>query len=174
MKVSVFVGVSLDGFIARKGGELDFLPPGGNPEYHDFKATLDAIVIGRKTFEKVLEFGGWFYGKTPVFVLSRRQLDMNVAGGVVESMSSKPQEVIAEMARRGFEHVNVDGGLTIQEFLRCGLVTSIVITHVPVLIGEGIPLFGSVQEDIKLKHVQTKTHAGGLVTSEYAVTGKSL
>lgn len=170
VKISVFAGVSLDGFLARKNHDIDFLPEGGNEGYEEFIASVDAIVIGRNTFEKVLSFGGWAYGKKPVFVLSSRPVDLSVVdGGIVEQLRGEPADIAGELERRGFSHLYVDGGETVQRFLRAGLVTRIVVTHVPVLIGEGIPLFGPLPHDIMLQHLGTKTLGGGLVTSEYSI-----
>jgi dihydrofolate reductase len=173
MMVSVFIGTSLDGFIARHNGEYDFLPAdGGEPHgYDEFIATVDALVIGRKTFETVLAFPEWPYGDRQVIVLSsRRPLDFStVRGGRVEQMSGNPAEIIARLAARGFKHFYVDGGLTVQGFLRAGLVQRITITRVPVLIGDGIPLFGSLPHDVQLRHIATQSYASGLVKSEYEV-----
>ena len=173
MMVSVFIGTSLDGFIARHNGEYDFLPAdGGEPHgYAEFIATVDALVIGRKTFETVLAFPEWPYGDRQVIVLSsRRPLDFStVRGGRVEQMSGNPAEIIARLAARGFKHFYVDGGLTVQGFLRAGLVQRITITRVPVLIGDGIPLFGSLPHDVQLRHIATQSYASGLVKSEYEV-----
>jgi len=171
MQASVFVGTSLDGFIARTHGELDFLPPGGGEPhgYDEFMATVDALVIGRKTFETVLAFDTWPYGMKPVFVLSTRALPPAPAGAVVEHMSGAPAEIVAQLATRGIRHIYVDGGITIQRFLQAGLIQRLVVTRVPVLIGAGIPLFGQLQHDIMLRHVGTRQYASGLVQSEYAV-----
>ena len=156
MNISVFAGLSLDGFLARKNDDLDFLPDDGNPEYGTFIATVDAMLIGRRTFEKVLTFGSWPYGKMPVFVLSANALDISVAkDGVVEHLSGDPAEIVERLRGRGFTHLYVDGGVTVQRFLRAGLVTRLIVTHVPVLIGEGIPLFGPLPKDIQLLHVRT-------------------
>jgi dihydrofolate reductase len=175
MKTSVFVGVSVDGFIARPKGELDFLDAGGDEPhgYDEFIATVDTIVIGRKTFETVLGFGTWPYGERLVVALSGRPLELSTAvsrGGRVEQMSGPPADIVATLADRGVQHVYVDGGITIQGFLREGLVNRLVITRVPVLIGSGIPLFGTLSRDVLLRHVATKTFRGGLVQSEYEVT----
>jgi dihydrofolate reductase len=171
MKASVFVGTSLDGFIARANGSFDFLPPGGGEPhgYDEFMATVDALVIGRNTFDVVLKFPSWPYGKKPVFVLSPRALAPAPAGAVVERMSGDPAEIASRLSARGIQHAYVDGGITIQRFLRSGLIQRIIITRVPVLIGSGIPLFGSVPRDILLKHVATRHYASGLVQSEYEV-----
>jgi dihydrofolate reductase len=171
---SVFVGTSLDGFIARPNGELDFLPPGGGEPhgYDEFMATVDALIIGRKTFETVLTFDAWPYGKKPVFVLSTSQLPPAPVGAVVEHMSGSPCEIVSRLRARGMQHVYVDGGITIQRFLQAGLIHRLIVTRVPVLIGAGIPLFGAVPHDITLKHVATRQYPSGLVQSEYLITSE--
>jgi dihydrofolate reductase len=171
MRASVFVGTSLDGFIARADGSFDFLPPGaGEPHgYEEFIATVDALVIGRKTFETVLGFDEWAYGKKPVFVLSSHAIAAAPPGAVVERMSGAPTDIASQLETRGIQHIYVDGGITIQRFLQAGLIHRLIITRVPVLIGTGIPLFGPLQRDISLTHVATRHFASGLVQSEYAV-----
>jgi len=172
VKASVFIGTSLDGFIARANGDLDFLPPGGGEPhgYDEFIATVDALVIGRKTFETVLTYDLWPYGEKPVFVLSTRPLARTPLGAVVERMSGAPADVVSQLAARGIRHIYVDGGITIQRFLQAGLIQRLIITRVPVLIGAGIPLLGALPRDIALKHVATRQYASGLVQSEYVVT----
>jgi dihydrofolate reductase len=170
VKASVFVGTSLDGFMARVNGALDFLPPGGGEPhgYDEFMATVDALVIGRNTFDTVLSFDAWPYEK-PVFVLSTRPLALAPAGAAVERMSGAPTEIVSQLVKRGIRHIYVDGGITIQRFLQAGLIQRLIITRVPVLIGEGIPLFGAVERDIALTPVWTRQYASGLVQTEYAV-----
>jgi dihydrofolate reductase len=172
MTVSVFVGASLDGFIARPNGDLDWLPAGGGEPhgYDEFIAGIDAIVIGRNTFEKVLTFGAWPYGDKRVVVLSTRPVDLSAAGaGSVEQMGGPPAEIASKLAATGAQHLYVDGGITIQGFLRAGLVERLIVTRVPVLIGDGIPLFGPLPRDIRLRHVTTRHYPSGLVQSEYHV-----
>jgi dihydrofolate reductase len=171
MRASVFIGTSLDGFIARASGEFDFLDEGGGEPhgYDEFMATVDALVIGRKTFETVLTFEQWPYGKKPVFVLSTRPLPPAPPEAVVEHMSGEPAEIWAQLTARGLQHIYVDGGITIQRFLRAGLIQRLIVTRVPVLIGQGIPLFGALPHDVILRHVATRQYAGGLVQSEYAI-----
>jgi dihydrofolate reductase len=172
MTVSVFVGTSVDGFIARPNGALDFLPPGGGEPhgYDEFIASVDALVIGRNTFEIVLAFREWPYGDKRVVVLSSQPLDLSaVRGGRVEQMTGTPAEIVSKLAASGAQHLYVDGGITIQRFLRAGLVQRLIITRVPVLIGEGIPLFGSLPRDVRLRHVSTQHYPSGLVKSEYQV-----
>jgi dihydrofolate reductase len=172
MTVSVFVGTSLDGFIARPNGDLDWLPAGGGEPhgYDEFIAGVDALVIGRKTFEKVLTFEAWPYGDKRVVVLSSRPVDLSAAhGGIVEHMAGPPAEIVSRLAARGVHHLYVDGGITIQRFLQAGLIQRLIITRVPVLIGDGIPLFGPLHRDVRLRHVATQQYPSGLVKSEYAV-----
>lgn len=171
MKASVFVGTSVDGFIARSNGQFDFLDTGGGEPhgFEEFMATVDALVMGRNTFETVLAFDSWPYGKTPVVVLSSRPLSPAPAGATVELMAGTPADIVARLAARGIGHIYVDGGITIQRFLSAGLITNLTITKVPVLIGTGIPLFGPIPRDIVLTHVATRHYPTGLVQSEYVV-----
>lgn len=171
MKLSVFVGTSLDGFIARLNGDYDFLPvdaaePNG---YSEFIASVDTILIGRNTFEVVRKFSSWPYGDKRVIVLSHRLLDFAGIKGNVEQMTGEPAQIVAALAADRVQHVYVDGGVTVQEFLRCGLVNHLTINRYPVLIGSGIPLFGSLSQDIKLRHVGTRLYKNGTVQSEYEV-----
>jgi dihydrofolate reductase len=174
MTASVFIGTSLDGFIARKNGDLDFLPPDGGEShgYNEFIASVDAIVIGRGTFETVLTMNPWPYSDKRVVVLSSRPIDLSAAkaaGGVVEQMSGSPAEIVSKLAATGAYHLYIDGGITIQRFLRAGVIQRLIITRVPVLIGDGIPLFGSLPHDIRLRHIATRHYPSGLVSSEYVV-----
>lgn len=170
MKLSVFCGVSVDGFLARPNHALDFLDAGGQEShgFEEFYKSVDVLVIGRRTYEVVLTFGDWPYGKKPVIVLSSHPLDFSkVKGGIVEQMTGEPVEIVKQIKSRGFEHAYIDGGVTIQKFLASGCIDRLVITRVPVLIGAGIPLFGAVPRDIRLRHVETRCYTGGLVQSEY-------
>jgi dihydrofolate reductase len=171
MKLSVFVGISLDGFIARRNGDYDFLPAdGGEPHgYDEFIATVDTILIGRNTFEVVLKLPSWPYGDKRVVVLSHRPLDLSKAAGRAEQRNGTPLQITEQLAASGAKQVYVDGGITVQEFLRAGLIHRITITRVPVLIGDGIPLFGTLPHDITLHHLGTRQYKSGLVTSEYEV-----
>jgi dihydrofolate reductase len=171
MTVSVFIGTSVDGFIARPDGALDFLPEDCEPHgYDEFIASVDTLVIGRKTFETVLAFATWPYGNKRVVVLSGKPVDFSaVRGGVVEQMGGPPTEIVAKLAASGAQHLYVDGGITIQRFLRAGLIQRLIITRVPVLIGEGIPLFGTLPRDVQLQHVATQQYPSGLVKTEYRI-----
>jgi dihydrofolate reductase len=174
---AVFVGVSLDGFIARPDGELDWLMGEGGGDsaeygYNEFMTDIDAVVMGRRTFEKVLTLDKWYYGEKRVIVLSHQPIELSVArarGGVVEWMAGSPTEIVSKLAASGARRLYVDGGLTIQQFLRAGLIHRMIISRLPVLIGQGIPLFGSLPCDVRLRHLKTRTYTGGMVQSEYEV-----
>jgi len=165
--------VSVDGFLARPDDALDFLHT-GEQEPHGFKeflASVDVVMIGRRTFDVVLKLGHLsLYGKKPVVVLSGRPLDFSsVKGGVVEQMAGEPAEIVRRLKSRGSKHAYIDCGITIQRFLAAGCIDRMVITRVPVLIGAGIPLFGPLPRDISLRHVATRSYHGGLVQSEYKI-----
>jgi dihydrofolate reductase len=174
MKATVFVGTSIDGFIARRNGDFDFLPAGGGEPhgYDEFMASVDVLVIGRNTFEKVMTFETWPYAGKRVVVLSSRAIESSaVRRTAVEVMCGSPVEIVARLEASGATNAYIDGGITVQGFLREGLIQRIVVTRVPVLIGEGIPLFGSLPRDVKLLHILTTTYQSGLVKSEYEVLG---
>lgn len=175
----VYIAATLDGFIARPDGGIDWLE---KPEYEEqdglalpydrFLANIDAIVMGRNSFEKVLSFDlpEWPYAGTPMVVLS--------SGGVAvpSALQSEvtvdrgtPHEIAARLAAAGKRRLYIDGGDTIQRFLRAGLITEIVVTRAPVLLGSGIPLFGALHRDVELEHVETTSAACGLVQSRYRV-----
>ncbi len=128
--------------------------------------------MGRTTFEKVLTFDKWYYGNKRVVVLSHSPVDLSAGrarGGVVEQMAGAPADIVAMLHTSGARRLYVDGGITIQEFLRAGLIDRAIISRLPILIGEGIPLFGSLPHDIRLSHVATRTYPGGMVQSEYHI-----
>jgi dihydrofolate reductase len=173
MTVSVFVGMSVDGFIARLDGTFDFLSTAGGEEPHGFEeffATIDTIVMGRNTFEVVAAFPSWPFDRKRVVILSARGVDhARVKAERLEQMSGEPAEIVAKLAASGSRHLYVDGGITVQRFLDAGMVDRLTITRVPMLIGAGIPLFSAVPRDISLRHIATHTYRTGLVKSEYEV-----
>ncbi len=185
MKISIFIATSLDGFIARKNGDLDWLP-GSNPEspeaaagdvespgdggYKDFSDTVDCIVMGRNTVEMVMAFPGWPYEGKRLVVLSNTLKEVpSKLIGKIELYSGSIVELVRKLESEGCKRLYIDGGKTIQSFLDKGLITDLTITTIPVLLGEGIPLFGKIKEDIKLKHISTTEYPGGFVQSTYEV-----
>ena len=176
-KVSVFIATSLDGFIARKDGNLDWLdeankaaPSGEDCGYHAFMASVDILVMGRHSFEKVLSFGQWPYEAKPVLVLSSKKIEMpERLPATVSSSSETPEALVQRLSTLGVKHIYIDGGVTIQRFLEAKLVDELTLTLVPVLLGEGKPLFGGNREDLVLKHLETKTFEFGYVQLKYRV-----
>lgn len=175
MTCTAFIATSLDGYIARPNGAIDWLPVpeagGDDYGYNAFMDSVEAIVMGRNTYELVLTFGGWHYPK-PVVVLSSKGVSVSEElSEKVFQTSGSPSDVLAYCATRGWRSLYIDGGVTIQNFLAAGLMNRLIVTRVPVLIGSGLPLFGAVPADVKLTHVKTQAFANGLVQSEYS-TGK--
>ncbi len=179
IKCSVFIATSLDGWIARKNGEIDWLTapnPAGAGEDYGYKTffdSVDALVMGRKTFELVLTFGEWPYADKRVIVLSSGSphIPENLSGKV-EATSLSPADLVAQLAAQGIRHVYVDGGKTIQSFLRAGLIDEMIITRIPVLIGDGIPLFGELEHDTHFEHLETQAYKSGFVQSRYKRVSK--
>jgi dihydrofolate reductase len=174
---SVFVAVSLDGFIARQDGSIDWLnqasalfPDGEDGGYREFIRSIDVVVMGRHTYEQVLTFGAWPYGDLPVVVLSSRPVDIpaSLAGAVTSSWEA-PGEVVERLAGQGAKHLYIDGGITIQRFLAAGLIDEITVTVIPVLLGEGRPLFGPTGRDVPLTLVEMRRLGPGFVQVRYRV-----
>lgn len=177
MQASVFIAVSLDGFIASPDGDIDFLNqhPSSNPEedfgYYAFIKTVDAIVMGRKSFEKVLSFDcDWPYESLPVFVLSKHGILIPAALSTrVEVLNGDATSISGQLKKRGFKHLYIDGGQTIQGFLAAGLIQELTLTRIPTLLGCGIPLFGSLAHAIQLEALHTQQYDNGYVQTRYRV-----
>jgi dihydrofolate reductase len=177
MKASVYIGTSLDGFIARRDGSIDWLneaqslvPEGEDCGFKAFMESVDALIMGRKTFEQVLTFGPWYYGETPVIVLSHNPMTIpSHLPSTVSHSSESPQVLLDRLSDQGVKHVYVDGGSTIQGFLAESLIDEITITRIPIVLGEGIPLFGPMERDLNLTHVSTKTYEFGFVQTMYKI-----
>ena len=157
MKVSVFIATSLDGFIARSNGAIDWLPDGGETDgaedygYQEFFDSVDAIAMGWHTYELVLSFNEWPYRDKPVIVLSNHSVPIPMAhANTIEVCAASPEYVCQQLPAHGIKHLYVDGGTTIQSFLPAGLVDHLTISQVPILMGSGIPLFGPLMQDIRL------------------------
>lgn len=176
-RCSVFIATSLDGFIARTDGSIDWLdranatvPPGEDCGYDKFIQTIDGLVMGRGTFEKVLSFPEWPYGAVPVYVLSRSLAQR--PAGLPESVHlsrESPADVVQRATESGHQHLYVDGGKVIQSFLAAGLITELTVTVIPVLLGSGLRLFGDLDADITLNLIAAKVYPFGFVQSHYGV-----
>ncbi|MBT9300214.1 dihydrofolate reductase family protein [Pseudomonas sp. TAE6080] len=177
IKCSVFIAASIDGFIARPDGDIEWLH---RPEYEssglngityeNFIATVDALVMGRKTLEKVLSFPEWPYEGTPVIALSHKTLEIPVhLQGKVEVLAADVSTLVKLLAERGMKHLYIDGGQTIQAFLDAGLLNELIITRIPILLGQGVPLFSQTGREYDLRHIDTCASDNGFVQSRYAV-----
>jgi dihydrofolate reductase len=172
VSIHVFIATSLDGFIATRDGGVDWLDEIPNPEhsdfgYRDFMSGIDALVMGRNTFEKVLTLGDWPYDK-PVFVLSKTLSDVPAeVAGKAEIVDDFPKSLTERLDQRGFLNLYVDGGKVIQSFLEDDLVDEMIITRVSVLLGDGIPLFGKLTKRLQFSHVKTETLNEILTQSTY-------
>lgn len=177
IKCSVFIAASIDGFIARPDGDIEWLH---RPEYEssglngityeNFIATVDALVMGRKTLEKVLSFPEWPYEGTPVIALSHKTLEIPVhLQGKVEVLAADVSTLVELLAERGMKHLYIDGGQTIQAFLDAGLLNELIITRIPILLGQGVPLFSQDGRSGNLRHIDTCASDNGFVQSRYAV-----
>ena len=177
MKGSVFIAVTVDGYIATRDGGVEFLNDFQDDEesgasFNDFMASVDAIVMGRKTFDKVISFGKemYPYGKTPLVVWTKSPDDVLVpdyCGDTVSCTSQTPSLLMDELKAQGYSHVYVDGGTTVQSFLAAGMIQEMIITRVPILLGDGILLFGKLDDATKLEHIKTKTFPSGMVSTHY-------
>lgn len=172
MKVSAYVGISMDGYLARKDGDFEWLAvfadEEANKAYESFLQGINAMVIGRKTFEAVMKFPVWPYQKD-VFVLSHslRELPEKIRK-TVSIVSLKPSELIIFLQEKGVEAICVDGGQVIQDFIRADLIDELIISTVPVLIGSGIPLFSVIDRDIAFILTRSEVQINGLVRNYYA------
>lgn len=167
----VFVGVSVDGFIARPDGDLKWLTERGLPfeatGYDDFMEGIDALIIGRTTYETVLAMDEWFYTKS-VFVLSTA-LDPKTIERDDVVVHRSIESVVAAFTEAGHTNAYVDGGATIQGFLRAGLIESLTLSHAPVLIGSGARLFGELDADIDLELVSIHNLPASFTQTKYRV-----
>ncbi|MEX2601803.1 MAG: dihydrofolate reductase family protein [Balneolaceae bacterium] len=177
MKCSVYIATSVDGFIAKPDGDIEWLHRSEYGDaaklglvYTEFISTVDAIVMGRHSFEKVLTFNEWYYEDTEVIVLTTRDLTVpeNLTGKV-RIESGAPQEIVAKLAGEGKKHLYIDGGITIQRFLEAKLINELTITVIPILLGRGIPLFGKGTMEQSLELIDVFTSASGTVQKRYKV-----
>lgn len=178
----VFIATSLDGFVARRSGELDWLmkqrTDGEDHGYESFVESVDGLVMGRGSFLNVLTLGPWPYEK-PVVVMSRSLSPGDIPPEVADRVTLTkldPTQLMRELDAQGWSRAYIDGGKVVQSFFRAGLISDISLTRIPILIGDGLPLFGALDHDVDLEHVDTQTFPSGLVTSRYRVAnadGKS-
>ncbi|TDW17355.1 dihydrofolate reductase family protein [Kribbella kalugense] len=167
---AVFIAVSLDGYIARPDGSIDWLTErgehAGDTGYDEFMASIDTVVLGRNTYELALDFDAWPYDGKQVEVLSTT-LDPDADERIIVHRTL--EALVETLNDRGARRVYTDGGQVIQTFLRAGLLDELTITTAPVILGTGIPLFGPVTADIPLTHNATRTLKAGFTQSDYTI-----
>ncbi len=177
LRTTVFIATSLDGYIARPDGAIDWLeqanqhvPAGEDCGYAAHMATVDLLVMGRGTFEKVLSFPEWPFADKPVWVASRtgRGLPDDLPPQV-RITGESPDQIVRAAREQGYQHLYVDGGMLIQSFLREGLIDDLTITTIPILLGAGRPLFGTLLADVPLRLVSSRAYPFGFVQSTYVV-----
>lgn len=173
----VYIAASLDGYIATKDGGIDWLSEIPNPDnsdygFNDFVQKIDALIMGRNTFEKVLSFGQWPYPKK-VFVLSNKLKEVpEELTDKVEIIAGDIKAIIVNLNKRGFLNLYIDGGKTIQSFLKENLIDEMIITRIPILLGSGIPLFGKLDKPLRFDEVETEILDDLLVKNHYKITSK--
>ncbi len=176
IKCSIYCGASLDGFIAKPDGDIAWLQRSEyvaadsiGLTYDQFISSVDAVVMGRRTFESVLTFQDWPYG-IPVIVLSTtlQSLPEHLQSRVTLKFGP-PNDIVQDLANQGYRHLYIDGGNTIQRFLKARLIHEITVTYLPILLGSGISLFGSIGVEMPLQLLQTTTSSNGFVQVRYRV-----
>jgi len=171
-----FIATSLDGYIAKPDGNIDWL---NNPDYEiageDFGynthyQSVDSLIMGRNTYELALSFDSWPYAEKHVYVLSTKRATIpSKLASKVSSLRGDIDVILAELGGRGHKRIYVDGGKTIQGFIKAGRLDEITITRIPILLGEGIPLFGDLEKSVALEHLSTISFSNGFVQSTYSM-----
>lgn len=184
MKCSVYIATSLDGYIATTDGCVDWLHAAGNPEadmgdnpdmeFGTFMASIDCMIMGRKCMETISSMNlspeQWPYGNIPIIVLSNtiKKPPENLQGKV-KMFSSEINDLVKELESKGLWHAYIDGGSTITSFLNLKLIDEMTITIAPILLGGGIPLFGKLNDQIKLVNSKAKYFANDFIQIKYRV-----
>jgi len=172
LRAHVFLGLSVDGRIARPDGDLEWLTSrgaaAGDAGFTPFITSVDAVVMGRKTYDVIAPEPEWPYLDRPVHVISTSLAD---DADPRITVHRSPAAVVDALERDGHRRVYADGGQTVQWFLAAGLVDEMTLSQVPVLIGEGPSLFGPLPRDVSLEHVRTAVLDGGMVQTTYRVLG---
>ena len=172
MKVTYYVAASLDGYIAKPDGDVSWLEelniPPEEAGYEEFFSTVDALVMGRGTYDIIYAFGAWPYGEKPVWVCSNSVIK-ELKGANLQRETSL-EDAISSARKLGVKHLwLVGGGKLAASFLRLSLVTDISVALMPIVLGEGIPLFGSLSQSIRLRQVACESHKSGFTQIEYKI-----
>jgi len=184
MKCSVFIATSVDGFIAKEDGSVDWLQTAGNPTIdmgdeadmgmNEYMSTIDCMIMGRKCMDTISSMNltpqQWPYGSAKIIVLSTtvKEAPANMKGKV-KMYSGDLQALVFELENDGFKHAYIDGGTTIQQFINLKLINEITITIAPILLGEGKSLFGKTFKDIKLEEAKAIAFSNDFIQVKYKV-----
>ncbi len=178
VKISVFIGTSLDGFIAREDGDIGWLnnankkvTSGEDFGFNNFLGSVDLIIMGRKTFEQVISFDQWLYKEIRMIVLTSKNIEIHekLKKTVTTHNVSSPEQLINELSDQSINHIYVDGGKVIQDFLSARLVNEITVTIIPILIGKGKSFSGLLSKDLSLQHLKTTVYDFGFVQNTYKI-----
>lgn len=168
-KISVFIAMSLDGYIAKKDGDVSWLhnlgaPSGEDCGYNEFYQSVDALVMGRKSYEKVITFPDWPYPNKRVIVLSNT---LKKTLHNAEIFQGDINQLVRNLCAEGINHIYIDGGVTVSKFLDAKLVDQMTLSIIPVILGEGISLFKQINTELAFKLISSKFYPFGLVQSVY-------
>jgi dihydrofolate reductase len=169
----VYIGTSLDGFISAPDGGLDWLsyvpiPEGDDLGFSEFMDRVDAVVMGRKTFETLIGFGvGWHYPKPGLILSSTLKSAPEAFADHIQFASGTPSEIVTLAKQLGYENLYIDGGVTVQRFLRDDLIDEMIITEIPILLGRGDRLFGDLDQQLGFELIESKVLFNQLVRRQY-------
>ena len=172
MKVTYYVASSLDGYIAKEDGDVSWLEELNismeDAGYDEFYSTVNALVMGRKTYEIIVSFGQWPYGEKPVWVCSSNKI--TAIEGCSLQDGNTPEEVCKAANEMNIKHLwLVGGGSLASSFVESNLLTNISLSLMPILLGSGIKLFGDLPSPIRINKESEKTHESGMVQLEYSI-----
>lgn len=185
MNCSVYIATSADGYIATLDGSVDWLHTAGNSEadmgdnqdmgFDRFIKSIDCMIMGRKCMEMISSMDltpeQWPYGNTHIIVLSNTVTEPpENLSGKIEMYSGDIHVLIKKLENKGFKHAYIDGGSTITSFINLKLIDKMTITKVPVLLGEGIPLFGKINQNVKLENSEATAFPNEFIQIKYDVT----
>lgn len=175
MPNTVYIATSLDGYIAPPDGSLDWLDQVPNPTdddygFSEFIEHIDAIIMGRITYESILGYD-WPYTR-PVYVLSRNRIEIpeKLTGKAIPITADSIHNLISQLNDLGHTNLYIDGGKVIQSFLEKDLIDELIITKIPILLGGGTPLFGELNQFLRFTHKKTTVYENALVKSTYTRT----
>ena len=185
MKCSAFIAISADGYIATADGGVEWLELAGNSETGDreqfgsagfeaYIASVDCMIMGRKCMEKISSFNltpeQWPYGDARIIVLSNTiKTPPENLNGKVEIYSGEISALISKLENDDFQHAYIDGGTTITNFINLKLINEMTITRAPILLGDGLPLFGKTKQPIKLEDAQATAYPNDYIQVKYRV-----